>query len=131
MIRILAKGLILLIALWSLGVVVVEIMGITIYFPFHISPNHEIPEHRLLSGRLSIFITIPYFAIRYLILGGVRLYPIQFFDVYVKILTVTQILVFLKVDVFKDELFYLLILVMLSICTHIAARPKYRNYFIK
>ena len=131
MLKIFAKGVILFIAIWSIGVVVVEIMGITIYFPFHFSPNHELPDHRLQAGRLCQFIIIPYFVIKYLIKGGVKLYPSQFLDFYIKILTITSILVFIKVDVFKDELFYLLFLVILSICTHIASRPKYRNYFIK
>ena len=131
MLKIFAKGIILFIAIWSIGVVVVEIMGITIYFPFHFSPNHEIPNHRLQAGRLCQFIIIPYFVIKYLIWGGVKLYPSQFLDIYIKILTIVSILVFIKVDVIKNELFYLLFLVILSICTHIASKPKYRNYFVK
>ena len=131
MIRIFVKALIAFIAIWLIGAVVVEIIGITIYFPFHISPNNEIPYHRWQSVRLSVFIQLAYFAIRYLIRGGIKLYPAQFLDIYFKIFTLTFILMTIRVDVYKNEIFFILFLIILSISAHIAARPKYRNYFIK
>ncbi len=118
-------------AIWLIIAVTIEVLGITIYFPFHISPDHEIPYHRWQSVRLSVFVTFAYFAIRYLIWGGVKLYPVKFLDVYVKIYTLTCILIFLRVDVLKSEYLFIIFLIIFSLLTHIAARRKYRNYFIK
>jgi len=131
MYRILAKFLIGLMSIWLIIAVTVEILGITIYFPFHISPDHQIPYHRWQSVRLSVFITFAYFAISYLIWGGAKLYPVKFLDIYVKIYTLTCILIFFRVDALKSEYLFIIFLIIFSILTHIAARPKYRNYFIK
>ena len=60
MYRILAKILIGLMAIWLIIAVTIEVLGITIYFPFHISPDHEIPYHRWQSVRLSVFVTFAY-----------------------------------------------------------------------
>jgi len=131
MIRKLAKALIALVVIWLIVAVVVEIFGITIYFPFNISSDNEIPYHRWQSVRLSVFMQLAYFGIRYLVWGGIKLYPIQFLDIYIKIFTITCILVFLRTGVLKTEYFFIIFLIILTTCAHMLARPKYRNYFIK
>ena len=131
MLKKIAKLLILLIAIWLIFAVIIEIMGITIYFPFHISSDHEIPYHRWQTVRLSVFLTFAYFSIRYLIWGGIKLYPAQFLDVYMKLLTVTAILLFIRTGVIKTDFMVLIYFAIISLGTHIASRPKYRNYFIK
>ena len=131
MLRTTAKFLILFLGLWGFTVVILELMGITIYFPFHISPNREIPYHHWQTVRLSVFLTFAFFSIRYFIWESVKLYPVQFLDYYIKILTFTGIILFLKLDIIKDEYILVLFFILASIFTHIAATPKYRNYFIK
>ena len=131
MLRLIAKILIGLISIWLIIAVCVEVLGITIYFPFNISADHEIPYHRWQSVRLSVFIQLAYFGIRYIVRGGAKLFPVQFLDIYIKIFTITSILIFIRTEVVRSEFYYLIFLIILSFLTHIAARPKYRNYFIK
>ena len=109
----------------------VEIFEIKIYSPFNILSDYEIPYYQWQTIRLSVFITFFFFSIRSILLGGVKLYPIQFLDYYIKFFTLTAIIVFIKIDIIKNEYLIILSLIVISFSPHLAARPKYRKYFIK
>ena len=99
MARFLSKSIVALLAAWAVYAFISEIMGVTIYFPFNIVERQEIPYHRLLSLRYSIFLTFIYFAIRFIFFQSEKLYPIQFLDVYIKSLTISGIFVFYSLNV--------------------------------
>ena len=129
MTTVLSKIIVALLSLWAIFIIISEIMGITVYFPFNYVEREEIPYHRINSVRLSVFLTFIYFGIRYLFMQSEKLYPIQFLDVYLKSLTLCGIFVFYSTGVELREYYFLLFFLIVSIITHFASRNKIRSYF--
>ena len=129
MTRVLSKIIVALLSLWAIFIIISEIMGITVYFPFNFVEREEIPYHRINSVRLSVFLTFIYFGIRYLFMQSEKLYPIQFLDVYLKSLTLCGMFVFYSTGVELREYYFILFFLIVSIITHFASRNKIRSYF--
>ena len=129
MTKVLSKIIVALLSLWAFFIIISEIMGITVYFPFNFVEREEIPYHRINSVRLSVFLTFIYFGIRYLFMQSEKLYPIQFLDVYLKSLTLCGMFVFYSTGVELREYYFLLFFLIVSIITHFASRNKIRSYF--
>ena len=129
MTRELSKIIVALLSLWAVFIIISEIMGITVYFPFNFVEREEIPYHRVNSVRLSVFLTFIYFGIRYLFMQSEKLYPIQFLDVYLKSLTLCGMFVFYSTGVELREYYFILFFLIVSIITHFASRNKIRSYF--
>ena len=126
---VLSKIIVALLSLWAVFIIISEIMGITVYFPFNFVEREEIPYHRVNSVRLSVFLTFIYFGIRYLFMQSEKLYPIQFLDVYLKSLTLCGMFVFYSTGVELREYYFLLFFLIVSTITHFASRNKIRSYF--
>ena len=129
MTTVLSKIIVALLSLWAIFIIISEIMGITVYFPFNFVEREEIPYHRVNSVRLSVFLTFIYFGIRYLFMQTEKLYPIQFLDVYLKSLTLCGMFVFYSTGVELREYYFLLFFLIVSTITHFASRNKIRSYF--
>ena len=129
MTKFLSKIIVSLLSLWAIFIIISELMGITVYFPFNFVEREEIPYHRINSVRLSVFLTFIYFGIRYLFMQSEKLYPIQFLDVYLKSLTLCGMFVFYSTGVELREYYFLLFFLIVSIITHFASRNKIRSYF--
>ena len=129
MAKTLAKIIIGLLSLWALSSVILEIMGVTVYFPFNLVEKQEIPYHRLESVRLSVFLTFAYFGFRYLFFQSEKLYPIQFLDIYIKSLTICGFFVFYTSQVELREYYFVSFFFVVSVILHFASRNKIRNYF--
>ena len=129
MTRVLSKIIVALLSLWAIFIIISELMGVTVYFPFNFVEREEIPYHRINSVRLSVFLTFIYFGIRYLFMQSEKLYPIEFLDVYLKSLTLCGIFVFYSNGVELREYYFILFFLVVSIITHFASRNKIRNYF--
>ena len=129
MTRLLSKIIVTLLSLWAIFIIISEIMGITVYFPFNFVEREEIPYHRINSVRLSVFLTFIYFSIRYLFMQSEKLYPIQFLDVYLKSLTLCGIFVFYSTGVELREYYFILFFLIVSTITHFASKNKIRSYF--
>ena len=129
MARTLAKITIGLLSLWALSSVIAEIMGVTIFFPFNIVERQEIPYHRVISVRLSVFLTFAYFGFRYLFFQSEKLFPIQFLDIYIKSLTICGFFIFYTSKVEIKEYYFVLFFFIVSIILHFASRNKIRSYF--
>tara|TARA_Y100001935_G_scaffold174064_1_gene143809 strand:+ start:121 stop:513 length:393 start_codon:yes stop_codon:yes gene_type:complete len=129
MTKILSKIIVLILSLWAVFIIVSELMGITVYFPFNFVEREEIPYHRINSVRLSVFLTFIYFSIRYLFFQSEKLFPIQFLDVYLKSLTLCGIFVFYSTGVELREYYFILFFLVVSTVTHFASRNKVRSYF--
>ena len=135
--RLLAKIVIAFVGLIFLLTSVGELFSITIYFPFfdgrQLNPSNgmAIPYNRLQSLRITILLTFSYFSFRYLIYESVRMYPIQFLDIMLKIFILISLIIFATNDVELSEYSVLVFFFFVALITHIASRPKYRNYFIK
>ena len=129
MTKILSKIIVLILSLWAVFIIVSELMGFTVYFPFNFVEREEIPYHRINSVRLSVFLTFIYFSIRYLFFQSEKLFPIQFLDVYLKSLTLCGIFVFYSTGVELREYYFILFFLVVSTITHFASRKKIRSYF--
>ena len=118
----LSKIIVAVLTLWAIFILVSEIMGITVYFPFNFVEREEIPYHRINSVRLSVFLTFIYFGFRYLFWQSEKLYPIQFLEIYIKSLTVCGVFVFYSMKIPLSEWRFVLFFLIVSIILHFASR---------
>ena len=126
-IKLFAKIVIAVLGLSFLLISFFEILGTTLYFSLYM--ENEIPYHRLQALRITIFLTFSYFSFRYLIYESVRMYPIQFLDIMLKIYMFTALIIFINNDVEMREYFVIVAIFFISIISHIASRPKLRRYY--
>jgi len=127
MVKNLSKIIVAVLSLWSIFIIVSEIMGITVYFPFNFVEREEIPYHRINSVRLSVFLTFIYFGIRYLFFQSEKLYPIQFLEIYIKSLTVCGVFVFYSMKIPLSEWRFILFFLIVSLLLHFASRQIKRG----
>ena len=127
--RLLAKIVIAFIGLLFFFGSFSEIIGITYYFPFNVSYEKEIPYHRLQSLRLTILLTFSYFSFRYLIYESVRMYPIQFLDIMLKIYILISLIIFVTNDAEMFEYSVIVFYFLVALIVHFASRPKLRRYY--
>ena len=118
----LSKIIVAVLTLWAIFILVSEIMGITVYFPFNFVEREEIPYHRINSVRLSVFLTFIYFGFRYLFYQSEKLYPIQFLEIYIKSLTVCGAFVYYSMKIPLSEWRFVLFFLIVSIIIHFASR---------
>ncbi len=129
MTKMLSKIIVGLLSIWALFIIVLELFGITVYFPFNFIEAEEIPYHRINSVRLSVFLTFIYFGARYLFFQSEKLYPIQFLDIYIKSLVISGAFVFYSMGIEFSEYRFVLFFFIVSIIIHFSARKKMRSYF--
>ena len=129
MTSLLSKLIIAILSLWALLFIILNFLGISIFFPFEFVESEEIPLHRLYALRLSIFLTFVYFGFRYIFFQSEKLYPIQFFDIYMKSLTICGFLSFYSLSVPLREYYFVLFFLIISIIIHFASRKRIRSYF--
>ena len=125
----LSKIIIILLTLLGITVLVGEIFNFHIYFPLNLAENIEIPYHRMQSIRLSLIVTFIYFGIRYIFWQSIKMYPIQFLNIYLKSLAVCSFLVFYSFQVETREYYFVLFFFVVAIILHFASRPEIRRYF--
>ena len=118
----LSKIIVALLTLWAIFILVSEIMGVTVYFPFNFVEREEIPYHRINSVRLSVFLTFIYFGFRYIFFQSEKLYPIQFLEIYIKSLTVCGAFVYYSMKIPLSEWRFVLFFLIVSIIIHFASR---------
>ena len=129
MARILSKIIVAMLALWAAFIVISEIAGVTVFFPFIFVETVEIPYHRMQAVRLSVFLTIIYFGVLYIFMQSEKLYPIQFLDIYIKSITICSLFVFYSQNVSFREYYFVFFFFVVSVILHFASRKKIRNYF--
>ena len=127
--RILSKIIVGILCLWSIFIIISEVMGFTVYFPFNFVERQEIPYHRINTIRLSVFLTFFYFGFRYLFFQTEKLYPIQFLDIYIKSIVLAGIFVFYSMRVEYREYYFVFFFFIVSIILHFASKKKIRSYF--
>lgn len=123
----LSKIIVAVLTLWAIFILVSEIMGITVYFPFNFVEREDIPYHRINSVRLSVFLTFIYFGFRYLFFQSEKLYPIQFLEIYIKSLTVCGVFVFYSMGIPLSEWRFVLFFLIVSIILDFASRQIKKN----
>ena len=129
MARILSKIIVAMLALWAAFIVISEIAGVTVFFPFNFVETVEIPYHRMQAVRLSVFLTFIYFGVLYIFMQSEKLYPIQFLDIYIKSITISSLFIFYSQNVSFREYYFVFFFFVVSVILHFASRKKIRNYF--
>ena len=129
--RIFAKLLIFLLSLYGAITVISYFFGYSVTFPFSVSQDLYVPEHRLHAVRLATFTTFVYFGFRYLFFGTTKLHPIQFLGVFLFNLGFVGGLSFYVNDVSLDEYYQVPFFIITSMILYNAGKPEFRNYFKK
>ena len=129
MARILSKIIVAMLALLAAFIVISEIAGVTVFFPFNFVETVEIPYHRMQAVRLSVFLTFIYFGVLYIFMQSEKLYPIQFLDIYIKSITICSLFIFYSQNVSFREYYFVFFFFVVSVILHFASRKKIRNYF--
>ena len=106
-----------------------QVFGSTIVFPLRISESGEIPYYRLLGVRTAVCFTFVYFAVRFLFLEYSKFYPIKFLDIFLKILFISNLLVWSAHGAEIGEYILLIVFLPLLIIMHIISGEKFRKYF--
>ena len=127
--QLLSKIIITLLTLLGIAILVGEIFNLHIYFPINLAENNEIPYHRMQSIRLSTIVAFVYFGIRYIFWQSIKMYPIQFLNIYLKSLAVCSLLFFYSFQVETREYYFVLFFFVVAIILHFASRPEIRRYF--
>mgnify|MGYP001202794439 FL=1 len=127
--RLLAKCLVFLLSLFGAITVIFYFYGFSVTFPFSISEDLYVPEHRLHAIRLGTFTTFVYFGFRYLFFGSTKLHPIQFLGVFLFNLGLVGGFCFYVNDVEFSEYFQVPFFILSSIILYNAGKPEFRNYF--
>ena len=125
----LAKLLVLLLSLFGAISVISYFFGISIVFPFTISDDLYVPQHRLHAIRLATFTTFVYFGIRYLFFGTTKLQPIQFLGIFLFNLGTVGGLCFYVNNVDFKEYYLVPFYIIISIILYNAGRKDFRKYF--
>ena len=125
----LSKIIIILLTLLGISVLIGELFNIHIYFPLNFSENNEIPYNRMQSIRLSLIVTFVYFGIRYIFWQSIKMYPIQFLNIYLKSLAICSLLVFYSFQAEMREYYFVLFFFIAAIILHFASQPEIRRYF--
>ena len=127
--QLLSKIIIILLTLLGIAIILGELFNFHIYFPLNLAENNEIPYHRMQSIRLSLILTFVYFGIRYIFFQTLKMYPIQFLNIYLKSLTLCSLFVFYSFQVELGEYYFVLFFFVVSIILHFASRPEIKKYF--
>ncbi len=127
--QLLSKVIIIILTLLGITILVGELFNLHIYFPFNLAENNEIPYHRMQSIRLSLIVTFIYFGVRYIFFQSIKMYPIQFLNIYLKSLAICSLLVFYSFQVEFGEYYFVIFFFIVAIILHFASRPEIRRYF--
>ena len=101
---------ILIVALTLVGIIVLvgELINVHIYFPLNVAENEKVPYHRTQSVRLSVILTFIYFGIRYIFWQSIKMYPIQFLNIYLKSLAICSLFVYYTFQMELGEYWFVL-----------------------
>tara|TARA_B100002052_G_C15595316_1_gene468499 strand:- start:30 stop:431 length:402 start_codon:yes stop_codon:yes gene_type:complete len=127
--RIIAKLIVLLLAIYCISVIIGFFVGYSITFPFSFIEGRYVPEHRLHAIRLATLGTFFYFSLYYLFLGSKKLYPIQFMGVFLFNLSIVGPLSYLILGTQYEEYLQSLFFFLASIVLYNSHKPQIRNYF--
>ena len=126
-----SKVVIFLLSLFGAISVISYFFGVSIVFPFTISDDLNVPQHRLHAIRLATFATFVYFGFRYLFFGNTKLQPAQFLGIFLFNLGTVGGLCFYVNNVDFEEYYQVPFYILASIILYNAGKPKFRSYFRK
>jgi len=93
--RFVANSLVELLTLSAIYSIVSNFVGVTVYFPFNLAIEQDIPYHRWQSVRLALFATFAFYGFMHLLHGSREVYPVHFLKTYLFALSFVAVGVFL------------------------------------
>ena len=129
--RLIAKLLVTLMVIWLLSVIICGLLGISIQFPFTILDEGEIAYHRLQTIRISLFLTVAYYGLQYVLGFTKEVYPINFVKVYIFNMCIVGLALFYRLNVEREEYLVLAFWLLFLAILNIATTDRYRRLFKK
>ena len=94
MIRIFAQIVTALLVIWTLCIAFSSLSGITIYFPFIISPDGVIPIHRQETVRTAVMLTFAHYGALHLFRKNTPQLPVNFLMTFLFYLVLVGLIIF-------------------------------------
>ena len=129
--RLFAKLLVTAMVIWLLSVIICGLLGISIQFPFTIVDEGEIAYHRLQTIRISLFLTVAYYGLQYVLGFTKEVYPINFVKVYIFNMCIVGLALFYRLNVEREEYLVLAFWLLFLAILNIATADRYRRLFKK
>jgi hypothetical protein len=129
--RLIAKLLVTAMVIWLLIVIICGLLGISIQFPFTILDEGEIAYHRLQTIRISLFLTVAYYGLQYVLGFTKEVYPINFVKVYIFNMCIVGLALFYRLNVEREEYLVLAFWLLFLAILNIATTDRYRRLFKK
>ena len=129
--RLIAKLLVTAMVIWLLSVIICGLLGISIQFPFTIVDEGEIAYHRLQTIRISLFLTVAYYGLQYVLGFTKEVYPINFVKVYIFNMCIVGLALFYRLNVEREEYLVLAFWLLFLAILNIATTNRYRRLFKK
>ena len=129
--RLIAKLLVTAMVIWLLSVIICGLLGVSIQFPFTIVDEGEIAYHRLQTIRISLFLTVAYYGLQYVLGFTKEVYPINFVKVYIFNMCIVGLALFYRLNVEKEEYLVLAFWLFFLAILNIATTNRYRRLFKK
>ena len=129
--RLIAKLLVTAMVMWLLSVIICGLLGVSIQFPFTIVEEGEIAYHRLQTIRISLFLTIAYYGLQYVLGFTKEVYPINFVKVYIFNMCIVGLALFYRLNVEREEYLVLAFWLFFLAILNIATTNRYRRLFKK
>ena len=129
--RLIAKLLVTAMVMWLLSVIICGLLGVSIQFPFTIVNEGEIAYHRLQTIRISLFLTIAYYGLQYVLGFTKEVYPINFVKVYIFNMCIVGLALFYRLNVEREEYLVLAFWLFFLAILNIATTNRYRRLFKK
>ena len=129
--RLIAKLLVTVMVIWLLSVIICGLLGVSIQFPFTIVDEGEIAYHRLQTIRISLFLTVAYYGLQYVLGFTKEVYPINFVKVYIFNMCIVGLALFYRLNVEREEYLVLAFWLLFLVILNIATTNRYRRLFKK
>ena len=129
--RLFAKILVIAMVIWLLSVVICGLLGVSIQFPFTVVDEGEIAYHRLQTIRISLFLTVAYYGLQYVLGFTKEVYPINFVKVYIFNMCIVGLALFYRLNVEREEYLVLAFWLLFLAILNIATTNRYRRLFKK
>ena len=129
--RLIAKLLVTAMVIWLLSVIICGLLGVSIQFPFTIVDEGEIAYHRLQTIRISLFLTVAYYGLQYVLGFAKEVYPINFVKVYIFNMCIVGLALFYRLNVEREEYLVLAFWLLFLAILNIATANRYRRLFKK
>ena len=129
--RLIAKLLVTAMVMWLLSVIICGLLGVSIQFPFTVVDEGEIAYHRLQTIRISLFLTIAYYGLQYVLGFTKEVYPINFVKVYIFNMCIVGLALFYRLNVEREEYLVLAFWLFFLAILNIATTNRYRRLFKK